>query len=51
VKPQPGDTSIVDKTGTFLMWYDMKPCFYLTGVPPIAMLTGDFRQVFETLKL
>jgi len=22
----------------------------LTGVPPIAMLTGDFRQVFETLK-
>jgi PilZ domain len=23
---------------------------YLTGTPPIAMLTGNFRQVFETLK-
>jgi hypothetical protein len=24
VKPQPGDISIVDKTGTFLMWYDIR---------------------------
>jgi len=22
MKPQPGDISIVDKTGTFLLWYD-----------------------------
>jgi hypothetical protein len=28
----------------------LKPLFYLTGTPPIAMLTGDFRQEFETLK-
>jgi hypothetical protein len=21
-EPQPGDISIVDKTGTFLLWYD-----------------------------
>jgi hypothetical protein len=24
MKPKPGDISIVDKTGTFLMWYDMQ---------------------------
>jgi hypothetical protein len=22
MKPKPGDISIVDETGTFLMWYD-----------------------------
>jgi hypothetical protein len=30
VKPQPGDISIVEKTGTFLMWYDTNPRFSLT---------------------
>jgi len=25
MKPQPGDISIVDKTGTFLLWYDIVP--------------------------
>jgi hypothetical protein len=29
VKPQPGDISIVDKAGTFLLWYDT---FYLSAL-------------------
>ena len=30
MKPQPGDISIVDKTGTFLMWYDKPKTKQLT---------------------
>ncbi len=31
VKPQPGDISIVEKTGTFLMWYDIPKFLLDTG--------------------
>ena len=31
MKPKPGDISIVDNTGTFLMWYDKTRFFGLTA--------------------
>src|SRR5260370_36474050 len=33
MKPKPGDISIVDKTGTFLMWYDKRLRNGLTVLP------------------
>jgi hypothetical protein len=41
---------IVAPGARFHMCGDESTKPYLTGVPPIAMLTGNFRQVFETLK-
>ncbi len=31
MKPKPGDISIVENVGTFLMWYDMRQLAGLTG--------------------
>ncbi len=39
VKPQPGDISIVDNAGTFLMWYDMDEYTCLTGASPSTTLS------------
>ena len=33
MKPKPGDISIVDKTGTFLLWYDTPFNRLLTCLP------------------
>jgi hypothetical protein len=33
MKPQPGDISIVDKTGTFLLWYNIARYPRLTLFP------------------
>jgi hypothetical protein len=33
MKPKPGDISIVDETGTFLMWYDNTTILPLTVAP------------------
>src|SRR5439155_15244610 len=42
VKPQPGDISIVDKPGTFLMWYDTGGGGVLTTpVPPPQAIKTD----------
>ena len=40
VKPQPGDISIVDKPGTFLMWYDNSNLLPLTALPDGSKLVG-----------
>jgi hypothetical protein len=58
VKPQPGDTSIVVKTGTLLLWYDTLSSFPLTlhracGNLSDALVDGaslspeKFKSVFE----
>ena len=42
MKPKPGDISIVDKTGTFLMWYDRNSRPALT----FGALTGTLADSF-----
>ncbi len=38
MKPKPGDISIVENVGTFLMWYDNDPLPILTFALPSPML-------------
>jgi hypothetical protein len=45
VKPQPGDISIVDKTGTFLLWYDIARFLVLTVDSLVAYAARISRYV------
>ena len=54
VKLQPGATSIVDKAGTFLLWYDTKSGECLTTVahkPSIDVEQATFSYSFRSSEL
>jgi hypothetical protein len=48
VKRQPGDISMADKTGTFLLWYDKRGTRELTEMNSSIML-GDREDIFDLL--
>jgi hypothetical protein len=50
MKPKPGDISIVDNTGTFLMWYDIRNQYGLTIAVPKAR-AGIERVVFPLFQV